>query len=140
MDLSLGRALMCEQGPIRRLPQTKSIAPQDPKKAGIREDAAVDKQSKPWAWQQFHRIGHGNVKTPCYTVSARRLWTGGRWGGTCLNPGCTPSKLLTAPADRAMKILEASKPGTHAEIKEIDFQGVMEGVRIIISKDRHAMR
>ena len=45
----------------------------------------------------------------------------GPLGGTCLNVGCIPSKMLIYPADRIVEIQEAHKLGIDAEIKHIDF-------------------
>jgi len=50
-------------------------------------------------------------------------------GGTCLNLGCIPSKMLIYPADRIVEIQEAKKLGIEAEIKDIDFQSIMERMR-----------
>jgi mycothione reductase len=53
----------------------------------------------------------------------------GPLGGTCLNLGCVPSKMLIYPADRMVEIQEASKLGIVAEIKNIDFASIMERMR-----------
>jgi mycothione reductase len=53
----------------------------------------------------------------------------GPLGGTCLNVGCIPSKMLIFPADRIVEIQEAKKLGVHAEIKHVDFQAIMKGTR-----------
>jgi len=45
----------------------------------------------------------------------------GPLGGTCLNVGCIPSKMLIFPADRIVEIQEASKLGIKAEIQEVNF-------------------
>jgi len=50
-------------------------------------------------------------------------------GGTCLNLGCIPSKMLIYVADRIVEIEEAKKLGVEAEIKNIDFHAVMERMR-----------
>ncbi len=50
-------------------------------------------------------------------------------GGTCLNWGCIPSKMLIYVADRIVEIEEAKKLGVDAEIKNIDFHAVMERMR-----------
>jgi dihydrolipoamide dehydrogenase len=50
-------------------------------------------------------------------------------GGTCLNLGCVPSKMLIYPADRIVEIQEAEKLGITAEIKNIDFASIMERMR-----------
>ncbi|MFC1866269.1 dihydrolipoyl dehydrogenase [Chloroflexota bacterium] len=50
-------------------------------------------------------------------------------GGTCLNWGCIPSKMLVYTADRIVEIEEAKKLGIKAEIKNIDFKSIMERMR-----------
>jgi dihydrolipoamide dehydrogenase len=50
-------------------------------------------------------------------------------GGTCLNVGCVPSKMLIYAADRVVDIQEAKKLGIEAEIKRIDFAAIMERMR-----------
>lgn len=49
----------------------------------------------------------------------------GSVGGTCLNVGCVPSKMLIYPADRIREIEEAEKLGIHAKIDHIDFSSIM---------------
>jgi mycothione reductase len=55
-------------------------------------------------------------------------------GGTCLNVGCIPTKLIVYPADRIMEIREAKKLGITAEIKEIDFKAIMDRMRNTVKK------
>ena len=55
-------------------------------------------------------------------------------GGTCLNVGCIPTKMIVYPADRIMEIREAQKFGITAEIKAIDFAFIMERMRGKIKK------
>jgi len=50
-------------------------------------------------------------------------------GGTCLNWGCIPSKMLIYTADRIVEIKEAKKLGIEAEVKNIDFQSIMKRMR-----------
>ena len=50
-------------------------------------------------------------------------------GGTCANLGCIPSKLLIYPADRILDIRESAKLGINAELRDIDFTGIMERMR-----------
>jgi len=50
-------------------------------------------------------------------------------GGTCLNWGCIPSKMLIYPADRIVEIQEGKKLGIEADIKNIDFYSIMERMR-----------
>ena len=53
----------------------------------------------------------------------------GKVGGTCLNVGCVPSKMLIYPADRIREIEEAKKLGIHARIDHIDFSSIMERMK-----------
>jgi mycothione reductase len=55
-------------------------------------------------------------------------------GGTCLNVGCIPTKLIVFPADRIMEIREAQKLGITAEIKNIDFSAIMDRMRRSVKK------
>jgi mycothione reductase len=50
-------------------------------------------------------------------------------GGTCLNWGCIPSKMLIYAADKIVEIQEARKLGITAEIINIDFNSIMERMR-----------
>jgi dihydrolipoamide dehydrogenase len=64
----------------------------------------------------------------------------GPLGGTCLNLGCIPSKMLIHPADRIMEIREAAKLGIEADIKAIDFQAVMQRMRRLRNRDQRQFR
>lgn len=62
----------------------------------------------------------------------------GPLGGTCLNLGCIPSKMMLYPAERVMDIREAGKLGVTAEIKDIDFLSIMDRMRKKVSDgERH---
>lgn len=63
----------------------------------------------------------------------------GPLGGTCLNVGCIPSKIVIHPADRIMEILEAKKLGVTAEIKDIDFQAIMRRAHKPIEESHKGM-
>jgi dihydrolipoamide dehydrogenase len=64
----------------------------------------------------------------------------GPLGGTCLNVGCIPSKMLIYPADRIVEIQEAHKLGIDAEIKSIDFKAIMARMRQPIDESLANMR
>ncbi len=64
----------------------------------------------------------------------------GPLGGTCLNVGCIPSKMLVYPADRIMEIKEAEKLGIKAEIKDINFKKIMEHMKEPISESHEQMK
>jgi len=53
----------------------------------------------------------------------------GNVGGTCLNVGCVPSKMLIYPADRIREIVEAKKLGIHVRMDYIDFRSIMERMK-----------
>ncbi len=64
----------------------------------------------------------------------------GPLGGTCLNVGCIPSKMLIYPADRIAEIQEARKLGIEAEITNIDFNAIMERMRRTVQEGQDHMR
>jgi mycothione reductase len=64
----------------------------------------------------------------------------GPLGGTCLNVGCIPSKMLIHPADRVVEIQEARKLGIKATVEHIDFKFIMERMRKSIKESRHNIR
>ena len=53
----------------------------------------------------------------------------GPTGGTCLNTGCIPSKMLIFAADRIVESQEAKKLGVTIEVKNIDFKFILERMR-----------
>lgn len=78
-------------------------------------------------------IGTGQGGVPLATKLAKDgqqvvVFERGPWGGTCLNYGCTPSKMLLASAHAANNARQAAKLGVHAEV-DIDFPAVMERIR-----------
>ena len=64
----------------------------------------------------------------------------GPLGGTCLNVGCIPSKILIFPADRVVEIQEAVKLGITAEIKSIDFAAIMNRMRSTVDESKSHIR
>jgi mycothione reductase len=64
----------------------------------------------------------------------------GPLGGTCLNLGCIPSKMLVYPADRIIEIREAKRFGIHTEISRIDFGDIMARMRRKVQQDAGHMR
>jgi mycothione reductase len=64
----------------------------------------------------------------------------GPLGGTCANVGCIPSKMLTVPADQILEIREASRLGIEADIRQIDFEAIMERMRRPRAHTQHHMR
>ncbi|MFH2110891.1 MAG: dihydrolipoyl dehydrogenase [Candidatus Bathyarchaeota archaeon] len=63
----------------------------------------------------------------------------GRLGGTCLNTGCIPSKMVIYPADVVNIIKHAERLGVHARIESVDFEGIMERTRRFVDHDRRPM-
>lgn len=61
-------------------------------------------------------------------------------GGTCLNVGCIPTKMLVYPADRVMEIREAQKLGITADIKAIDFSAIMKRMREHVAKSHDSIQ
>ncbi len=61
-------------------------------------------------------------------------------GGTCLNVGCIPSKLLIFPADRVAEIEEAAALGIYSEIMRVDFPAIMKRMRSIVRPSSEQIR
>lgn len=61
-------------------------------------------------------------------------------GGTCLNTGCIPTKMIVVPADRVMEVREAKKLGITAEIRAVDFPAIMERMRSHVGKSRDQIK
>ncbi len=60
-------------------------------------------------------------------------------GGTCLNNGCIPSKMLIYPADVIRTIQDAGIVGVHAEINEIDFPAIMSRMHKVVDKAQSSL-
>jgi len=63
----------------------------------------------------------------------------GPLGGTCLNRGCIPTKMVIFPADVINLIKESEKLGIRNRIEEIDFHHIMERSRRLVNEDRSHM-
>ncbi|NYT11461.1 MAG: dihydrolipoyl dehydrogenase [Methanomassiliicoccales archaeon] len=63
----------------------------------------------------------------------------GTMGGTCLNRGCIPSKIMIYPADVVREIEHAQKLGVNASIKDLDFKLVRKRMMDLVLGDRHQM-
>ncbi|HUV02618.1 MAG TPA: dihydrolipoyl dehydrogenase [Desulfobacteria bacterium] len=64
----------------------------------------------------------------------------GPLGGTCLNVGCIPSKMLIYPADRVVEIQEAAKLGIYAAISSVDCDAILERMRRTVKEGHDQMR
>ena len=58
-------------------------------------------------------------------VSRWRWLKHGKMGGTCINVGCVPSKMLIYPADVLATIKDAEKLGINATVNSVDFNNIM---------------
>ena len=63
----------------------------------------------------------------------------GPTGGTCLNNGCIPSKMLIYPADAVRAIQDFRGVGVLASIDKIDFQNIMSRMHEVIGRTRSEM-
>jgi mycothione reductase len=59
----------------------------------------------------------------------------GPMGGTCINRGCVPSKMIIYPADIVATIREASKLGINATVNSIDFKWIMDRMHKLVNDD-----
>lgn len=59
----------------------------------------------------------------------------GPMGGTCLNRGCIPSKMLIHSADAAETIRSSQKFGITSRIQKINFASIVKKVSDYVDKD-----
>src|SRR5512139_3388094 len=63
------------------------------------------------------------------------LVEGSRMGGTCINVGCVPSKMLIHPADVIQTVFEAKRIGVKATVNQVDFQAIIDRMHELVSHD-----
>ncbi len=63
----------------------------------------------------------------------------GLMGGTCLNTGCIPSKILLYPAEAIRELNEAKGIGVEGTITKVNFPFIMERMRSYVEDDRVQM-
>ena len=84
-------------------------------------------------------VGSGSGMTVAANAVTQGLKTAvvehGPMGGTCLNRGCIPSKMLIYPADVAAMIREAKSLGIDAAIKSVDFRKIMSRMHHTVDGD-----
>ena len=59
----------------------------------------------------------------------------GKMGGTCINVGCVPSKMLIYPADILATLKETDKLGINTTIDSIDFNNIMSRMHELVNHD-----
>jgi dihydrolipoamide dehydrogenase len=59
----------------------------------------------------------------------------GKMGGTCINVGCVPSKMLIYPADVLATIGDAKKLGINSTVSSIDFNNIMGRMHELVNRD-----
>ncbi|MBD3347806.1 MAG: dihydrolipoyl dehydrogenase [Candidatus Eisenbacteria bacterium] len=89
-------------------------------------------------------IGSGSGGSVAERALAEGLDVGlidrGPIGGTCMNVGCVPSKLLIFVADRVTDIRASGKLGITAEVTDIDFTSVMSRMREGVARRQDRVR
>ncbi len=64
----------------------------------------------------------------------------GPLGGTCLNVGCIPSKMLIHAADKVVEAQESRKLGIRVKITSVSFKAIMKRMRKSVQSDREHIR
>src|SRR3990170_2718885 len=59
----------------------------------------------------------------------------GPMGGTCLNKGCVPSKMLIYPSDVVAIFNEAQALGVHGNVSSVDFKNIMDRMHKLVHED-----
>ncbi|MHA2193338.1 MAG: FAD-dependent oxidoreductase, partial [Candidatus Thorarchaeota archaeon] len=84
-------------------------------------------------------IGSGaglNLASPAYNSGMKvAIIENGPMGGTCLNRGCIPTKILTYVADMIVQTKHAESLNVKATIESVDFPALMERMRTHVGTD-----
>ncbi len=73
--------------------------------------------------------GSGNsIPSPAFDGMNIALVEKGRFGGTCLNVGCIPTKMYVLAADAARNVAEAERLGVHATLDSVDWDQIKQRV------------
>ena len=59
----------------------------------------------------------------------------GKMGGTCINVGCVPSKMLIYPADVLATIGDAKRLGINSTVSSVDFNNIMSRMHELVNHD-----
>src|ERR1700690_484132 len=59
----------------------------------------------------------------------------GKMGGTCINVGCVPSKMLIYPADILATIKDTEKLGINTTVNSIDFNNIITRMHSLVNHD-----
>ncbi len=86
--------------------------------------------------------GAGGIIVESALAEGRRvaLVDRGPLGGTCLNVGCIPTKMLTYPADRVVEMQEATRLGIAARVERVDFSAIMARMRAAVAEGQEEIR
>lgn len=63
----------------------------------------------------------------------------GPMGGTCLNNGCIPTKILVYPADVIRAMDDAAEIGVHGRVDRTDFSRIMQRAHSFVDEGREEM-
>lgn len=84
-------------------------------------------------------IGSGaglNVASDAYQQGMKvAILDNGPLGGTCLNRGCIPTKIILYPADVVQMLRESDKVGVKAKVEKVDFGLIMKRMHDLVDKD-----
>ncbi|MGA1820885.1 MAG: dihydrolipoyl dehydrogenase [Thermoplasmatota archaeon] len=84
-------------------------------------------------------IGSGaglNVASDAYQQGMKvAVLDNGPLGGTCLNRGCIPTKIILYPADVVQILREGANVGIHARVERIDFNLIMKRMHELVDGD-----
>ncbi|MBN9643244.1 mycothione reductase [Corynebacterium mendelii] len=73
--------------------------------------------------------GSGNsIPGPAFEGKKIAICEKGRFGGTCLNVGCIPTKMFVLAADAANTVRSAERLGISAHVDQVDWQGIKNRV------------
>jgi len=89
-------------------------------------------------------IGSGaglNVASDAYSQGMKvAILDNGPLGGTCLNRGCIPTKIILYPAELVQIIRDGEKVGVKAKVEKVDFDLIMKRMHDLVDEDVSSMK
>lgn len=73
--------------------------------------------------------GSGNmIPSEAYGSARIAIVEKGKFGGTCLNVGCIPTKMYVYAADIARAVKESQRYGVHAQLTSVDWPAIVDRI------------
>jgi len=85
--------------------------------------------------------GGGKISIPAYELGYKvAIIEKEKVGGTCLNRGCIPSKMIIHPANVALQVKDSKKFGINSKVSSINFSRIIKRVSDTVDNESESIR